>query len=94
MIEDAVLGELKAKIKGASLSRRVKFDLGGSDILIIDGATISQEDGPADVTLTLSQADLSSILSGDLNPQMAFMTGRLKVAGDMSLAMQLASVLG
>ncbi len=94
MIEDAVLGELKAKIKGASLPRRVKFDLGGNDILIIDGATISQEDGPADVTLTLSQADLSSILSGDLNPQMAFMTGRLKVAGDMSLAMQLASVLG
>ncbi|MBW7837713.1 MAG: SCP2 sterol-binding domain-containing protein [Sphingomonadales bacterium] len=94
MIEDAVLGELKAKIKGASLPRRVKFDLGGNDILIIDGATISQEDGPADVTLTLSQADLSSILSGDLNPQMAFMTGRLKVAGDMSLAMQLASALG
>ena len=94
MIEDAVLGELKAKIKGASLSRRVKFDLGDNDVLVIDGGTISREDGPADVTLTLSQEDLGSILSGDLNPQMAFMTGRLKVAGDMSLAMQLASVLG
>ncbi len=38
--------------------------------------------------------DFKEIATGKLNPQMAFMMGKLRVAGDMSVAMQLGSILG
>ena len=34
------------------------------------------------------------MLDGDINPTAAFMSGRLKVDGDMGLAMKLGSILG
>jgi putative sterol carrier protein len=39
-------------------------------------------------------ADFLDIAAGNTNPQMAFMMGKLKIEGDMSVAMQLGKVLG
>jgi len=52
----------------------------------------SKED--ADCTITMAGQDLLDITSGKLNGQMAFMTGKLKIAGDMGLAMKLTKILG
>ena len=41
----------------------------------------------------LSAGDLSDIVEGKLNPQMAFMSGKLKVSGDMGLALKLGTIL-
>lgn len=46
------------------------------------------------VTITCSDQDFVDIKSGKLNGQMAFMTGKLKIAGDMGLAMKLQKILG
>jgi putative sterol carrier protein len=43
--------------------------------------------------VTVSEGDFIDLLSGKLNGQMAFMMGKLKVAGDMGLALKLASFL-
>lgn len=95
---DAVVQDLKAKFANAALSNRIKLDLGGDGVVLVDGGAkplaITKTDGPADVTLSLSLGDLQKMLAGDLNPQMAFMTGKLKIAGDMSVAMKLAQILG
>jgi putative sterol carrier protein len=72
----------------SGLGRRVKFDLKGDGIVLIDGGQVSNDDGPADLTMTLSLADLEALGQKKLDPMMAFMTGRLKVS-DMNLAMQL-----
>ena len=45
-----------------------------------------------DMTLTVSDKDWISVAQGKLDPVSAFMTGKVKVAGDMSLAMRLAQV--
>ena len=96
---DAIVQELKAKLGGnTSLGSRIKLDMGSDGVIVVDGRAtppgISKTDGPADVTLAMSMDDLQEMLTGGLNPQMAFMSGKLKVSGDMSVAMKLAQILG
>jgi putative sterol carrier protein len=61
--------------------------------VIIDGDTVRADDGEADCTMTASGETFEGILDGDVNPTSAFMTGKLKVEGDMGLAMKLGSIL-
>lgn len=44
-------------------------------------------------TVTMGESDFLDLLSGKLNGQMAFMTGKLKVTGDFGLALKLESLL-
>jgi putative sterol carrier protein len=46
----------------------------------------------SDIVLTATASDWNSILHGDLGGQMAFLTGKLKIRGDMGLAMKLQSI--
>ena len=50
-------------------------------------------DDPAEVTLTADADTFKSILDGETNSTAAFMSGKLKVDGDMGMAMKLASAL-
>jgi len=95
---DSALGALKSKIGSADkLDRVVKIDLGDEGVIVADGTKspteFSTTDAEADVTLSMSMDNFQKLLDGDLNPQMAFMTGKLKVTGDMSLAMKLGQIL-
>jgi putative sterol carrier protein len=51
-----------------------------------------QGDG-AKCTVSCSDADFLDIVNGRLNAQMAFMSGKLKIQGDMGLAMRLQQIL-
>ena len=89
----ASLEDITAKFQSAvgtdsGLGRSVKFVLKGAGVVRVDGAQVTNEDAPADLTLTLSQADLEALGEGRLNPMTAFLSGRLKVS-DMAGAMQL-----
>jgi putative sterol carrier protein len=44
-------------------------------------------------TVTCADGDFLNIVNGKLSPQMAFMTGKLKIQGDMGLAMKLQQIL-
>lgn len=44
------------------------------------------------VTISIAEQDWLAIYKGKLNSQMAFMMGKLRVSGDMSLAMKLQSI--
>lgn len=85
--------KMRARVESSSFDRSVKFDTGGDGVIVIDGATISTNDGPADCTITLAIDDLEALIAGELNPTMAFMQGKLKVEGDMSVAMALSQVI-
>jgi putative sterol carrier protein len=94
VIEEAV-NRLTAKVQGKpGLPGVVKFVLTGEGPIMMDAAGVRAEDGEADVTLTASPEDFRAILEGGLSPTKAFMTGKLKVDGEMGLAMKLGSVLG
>lgn len=85
---------IKTQVEQGGFDRSVKFDTGADGVIVIDGATISTTDAPADCTITLSFDDLESLVAGDLNPTMAFMSGKLKIDGDMSVAMALSQLIG
>ena len=86
--------QLRPKVESSGFERSVKFDTGADGVIVIDGCTISTTDGPADCTISLSLGDLEDLISGDLNPTSAFMTGKLKIEGDMSVAMALSQFVG
>jgi putative sterol carrier protein len=90
----AIADQLKPKVESAGFERSVKFDTGSDGVIVVDGATISTTDGPADCTIKLAIEDLEALISGDLSPTMAFMTGKIKIEGDMSVAMALSELVG
>ena len=51
------------------------------------------EDAGAKCVVTVKSEDFMKIVNGQLNAQMAFMSGKLKVGGDMGLAMKLTDLL-
>jgi len=87
------------KIKG--MNAIYQFDLSGDGggvfhVKVADGATevVEGASDSANITITMSSDDFASLLDGKLNATSAFMAGKLKVKGDMSLAMKLQSLLG
>ena len=90
--------ELAAKMNdvGAVLpGKTVKLDFGDQGTIMLDGVgnTVSEDDGTADTTIKIAWDDWQSMADGQLDGMTAFMTGKLKVEGDMSNAMQLQGVL-
>ncbi|MEM6312122.1 MAG: SCP2 sterol-binding domain-containing protein [Pseudomonadota bacterium] len=93
-ILDAAVAALTEKLGGADIGGVVKFAIDGAGAVLIDGEGARVSDDPADVTLVADADTFQGIMSGDVNPTSAFMTGKLKVDGDMGLAMKLASMMG
>ena len=75
--------------------KRVKLDFGGEGVILLDGAgqQVTEEDGDADTTIKVAWDDWQAMAAGQLDGMTAFMTGKLKIEGDMSNAMQLQGVL-
>lgn len=92
IVNQAVVA-LNEKMNGADFDGTAKFDIEGEGAVIIDSSGARASDDEADVTLRADADTFQEILSGETNPTSAFMTGKLKVDGDMGMAMKLASVL-
>lgn len=93
MTVQTIADQMKAKVASSGFDRSVKFDTGDDGVIVIDGNSVSTVDAATDCTIKLSLENLESLVAGDLNPTMAFMTGKLKVEGDMSVAMALSQVI-
>ena len=90
--------ELVAKMQDAGAwlpGKTVKLDFGPDGVILLDGANslVSEADMGADTTIKVSWDDWQAMAAGQLDGMTAFMTGKLKVEGDMGNAMQLQGVL-
>lgn len=90
---DAIADKIRQRVAGSGFDKSVKFDLGSDGVIVVDGQNVSTDDAGADCTISMSREDFESLIAGELNPTMAFMSGKLKVTGDMSIAMQLSQVI-
>ena len=87
------LDELTERMKTAvgtdsGLGKTLKFNLKGEGFVYIDGGTVTNEDKPADLTLTITVDNLIALGEGKLDPMTAVMTGALGLS-DMGVAMGL-----
>lgn len=79
--------------KLAGIDNSFLFDIEGEGqwlVQVADGAvTVTPGPSDADATISASGETFEKIVSGDQNPTVAYMTGKLKVKGDIGAAMKL-----
>ena len=92
-IMDHAVEAIEKKLEGTVFDGSAKFEIEGQGSVIIDASGVRVSDDETEVTLSANLETFQEILEGDLDSTAAFMTGRLKLDGDMSTAMRLASVL-
>lgn len=93
MTNDEIAAKMQEAVtKAGGLDKSVKFDFGDDGQIHGAGTEVTQEDKDADCTIKVSKDDFIALASGNLDPMMAFMSGKLKVEGDMSVAMGLQSL--
>jgi putative sterol carrier protein len=74
------------------LSATIQYDISEPVHHVLEDGELRAVDGPADapdLTIALADDDLLGLFQGRLDPLSAFMTGRVKVTGDMVLAQRL-----
>ncbi|MBA4772707.1 MAG: SCP2 sterol-binding domain-containing protein [Sphingomonas sp.] len=85
-----IMGANNAFVPG----KRIKFDFGTDGVILLDGVAeaVTNDDSDADTSIKISFDNFKKMAKGDLNATTAFMMGKIKISGDMGLAMQLQSV--
>jgi len=86
----------KAAEKMPTLGKSLKFQFDEGVVFLDltgDEAVVSNDDREADTTIITSIETLDGLRKGTINPMMAVMSGKVKIKGDMGLAMKLQSLL-
>ena len=91
---EAAAAVLRKKFDGADFESSLKFDVEDEGVIRYADGQVGTEDGEADVTISASLDTFREIFDGELSPTAAYMTGRMRIDGDMSAAMKLSQILG
>ena len=79
--------------KTAGMTNSYVFEIDGAGTWKVDvqdgTVSVTEGGGDADATISASEETFGQIASGDLNATTAYMTGKLKIKGDMGAAMKL-----
>ena len=80
-------------VKAAGLTATFRFEIDGSGNWTVDvddgKVSVTENGSEADTTITTSSETFLKIANGEQNPTAAYMSGKLKVKGDMGQAMKL-----
>jgi putative sterol carrier protein len=98
IVIDKITQGLKRAIgEDCGLGARLKLDFGKDGIIFLDARSrpnrVSNEDAPADCTLKMTLDTFQKLVAGEIDGAAAFMQGKVKIAGDMSVAMRVGPLL-
>ncbi len=79
--------------KTAGMTNSYLFDIEGAGTWKVDvddgSVSVAEGGGDSDVTISASRETFEKIIAGEQNPTSAYMTGKIKIKGDMGAAMKL-----
>ena len=85
---------LRNRLAGGAPDGTIRFEIEGEGVIRIVDGRVTREDGAADVTIAGSLATFREMFEGGLSPTVAYMTGRIRIDGDMGQAIKLGQLLG
>lgn len=95
-----MMAEKVSPENAGDIDATIQFDLSGDDggqfYLVIANGTAEAHEGTADspkMTLKASTEDWYQVMTGEMKAMNAFMTGKIKITGDMGLAMKMQPML-
>jgi putative sterol carrier protein len=95
--------QLTERVRGAvgaesGLDATIKFNFGDQGVIYIDGKSkpnaVTNDDRDSQIVISFTPETLTRILDKQLNPKVALMTGKMKLRGDLRIAMRLDKVFG
>ena len=93
-----VVAGINAKAATAPpLGSTLKIDFGDEQVHVDgtgDANVVTASDAPADCVIKVSPENFMKLVKGELNPMAAVMTGKVKIKGDMGVALKLQSLVG
>ncbi len=81
-------------LNGKSFDGSLKFDCGADGVIVLADNMTSTTDQDTDCTIRISRDNLTKLLTGKLNPMTGIAMGKLKISGNMGVAMKLGQLLG
>jgi putative sterol carrier protein len=84
-----------ATLNAGKIDAKIKFEFSDGYVFIDDTTsppTISNENNDADCVIEINNENFSKILNKKMNSMSAFMTGKMKIKGEMTIAMKLSSL--
>ncbi|MFS4581617.1 SCP2 sterol-binding domain-containing protein [Phaeobacter sp. C3_T13_0] len=84
---------IRAGLSGKTFDGSLKFDCGDDGVIVLADGEASMEDRDTDCTIRITTDNLKKLLTGKLNPMTGVMMGKLKISGDMGVAMKLGKLI-
>ena len=91
---EQIAEKIGAGLSGKPFEGSLKFDCGDDGVIVLADGTASTQDQTTDCTIKITQDNLVKLLTGKLNPMSGVMMGKLKISGDMGVAMKLSKLIG
>lgn len=92
MLQD-ISDKISANLASKEFDGSLKFDCGEDGVIVLADNAATTQDQDTDCTIRITQDNLVKLLTGKLNPMSGVMTGKLKISGNMGVAMKLGELL-
>ncbi|WP_037314678.1 SCP2 sterol-binding domain-containing protein [Ruegeria halocynthiae] len=94
MTLNTIADGIQKNLVGRGFEGSLKFDCGKDGVIVLADNQASTQDRDTDCTIRISQDNLAKLLTGKLNPMTGVALGKLKISGNMGVAMKLGQLLG
>ncbi len=88
-----IADKIQSGLGGKTFDGSLKFDCGDDGVIVLADSSADTVDRTTDCTIRISRDNLIKLLTGKLNPMTGVAMGKLKVSGNMGVAMKLGQLL-